>query len=95
MIRVKRSQPGLYILDDGRVRQFLFTGGEEALLVDAGFPGGGVAEAVRGLTDKPVKLVLTHGDPDHMGGATGFGSAFLHFFHFCHNMSVHKRTFFN
>lgn len=23
------------------------------------------------------------------------GSAFLHFFHFCHNMSINKRTFFN
>lgn len=78
MIQVREFQPGLFILNDGRVRQFLFTGGETALLVDAGFPDSGVAEAVRGLTDKPVKLVLTHGDPDHIGGAPGFGSALLH-----------------
>lgn len=78
MIRIREFQPGFYILNDGKVRQFLFTGGAEALLVDAGFPSGGVAEAVRGLTDKPVKLILTHGDPDHMGGAPDFGAAFLH-----------------
>ena len=27
-----------YILDDGRVRQFLISGEEQALLIDAGFP---------------------------------------------------------
>ena len=78
MIRIREFQPGFYILHDGKVRQFLFTGGAEALLVDAGFPSGGVAEAVRGLTDKPVKLILTHGDPDHTGGLGAFGECWMH-----------------
>ncbi len=78
MVNVTQLQETLYALDDGHVRQFLFLGGGEALLVDTGFPGGGVAEAVRRLTDAPVEVVLTHGDRDHTGGLADFGGAWLH-----------------
>ena len=47
-----------YILDDGRVRQFLITGEDEALLIDTGFEDSHVYEAVRKITDLPVRVVL-------------------------------------
>ncbi len=67
-----------YILDDGRVRQFLITGEDEALLIDAGFEDSHVHEAVKEVTDLPVKVILTHGDMDHTGGLKDFGEGYLH-----------------
>ena len=34
---ITKYEEGFYILDDGRVREFLITGEEEALLIDTGF----------------------------------------------------------
>ena len=69
---------GLTALDDGRVRQFLLTGPEGAILIDAGFADSGVYEAVQALTPGPVTVLLTHGDRDHAGGLPPFGGCFLH-----------------
>ena len=33
-----------------------------------------VLETVRALTDLPIDVVMTHGDPDHSGGLADFGS---------------------
>lgn len=78
MIQVEKFREGLYILYDGMVRQFLFTGEGEALLVDTGFAHSHVLEAVRTVTDAPVKVILTHADIDHAGGLSDFGEAWLH-----------------
>ena len=66
-----------YILEDGRVRQFLICGEKEALLIDTGFPDSHVPEDVRKITDLPVKVILTHGDMDHTGGLKDFGECWL------------------
>ncbi|MEI3579583.1 MAG: MBL fold metallo-hydrolase [Acutalibacteraceae bacterium] len=50
------------------MRQFLIVGEEEALLIDTGLEESHVAEAVRKITNLPVRVVLTHGDHDHAGG---------------------------
>ena len=75
MIQVQKFWDGLSILYDGMVRQFLFTGEGEALLVDTGFAHSQVLAAVRTVTDAPVKVILTHADPDHAGGLGDFGEA--------------------
>lgn len=67
-----------YFLDDGRVRQFLILGKEEAVLIDTGFADSRVRDTVRSLTELPVTVLLTHGDPDHTGGLRDFESCYLH-----------------
>lgn len=51
---------------------YLISGNDGAILVDCGLPGSG-ARLLRYLSERPaVKLkylVLTHADPDHIGGA--------------------------
>lgn len=78
MLVPQKLQKDFYMLDDGRVRQFLILGREEALLLDTGFAHSQVLEAVRTVTKAPVRVLLTHGDPDHAGGLDAFAEAWLH-----------------
>lgn len=74
MLKTRELFAELYALEDERVRQFLVIGEGRALLFDAGFADSGVLETVRALTDLPIDVVMTHGDPDHSGGLADFGS---------------------
>jgi hydroxyacylglutathione hydrolase len=63
--------------DDARWRVFLFDG-ETPTLVDAGFTDtvDVVAAAVERLGITPERIVVTHGDPDHVGGLAGLADRF-------------------
>lgn len=60
------------------VRAFLFAGTERALLVDTTNRPGPLDDAVRSLTDKPVILVNTHADADHISANDRFAEAWMH-----------------
>lgn len=77
-MEITKWMDGLFLLDDGRVRQFLFLDQESALLIDTGFPDSGVYNAVQKITDRPVTVLMTHGDWDHTGGLPAFGKCYLH-----------------
>lgn len=68
----------LYMLDNGMVRQFFVVGPDKVLLLDTGFEGGSVLAAVREVSEAPIQVLLTHGDPDHAGGLDEFGETWLH-----------------
>ncbi len=74
--------PGFHVIEEGGnmvVRMFLFEGGSEALLIDAGFGGGDLKAFLATLTDKPVRsVVLTHADPDHTGCCGQFERVLMH-----------------
>ena len=78
MLTTRLLMENLYALEDERVRQFLVIGVERALLFDVGFADSGVLETVRSLTDKPVDVVMTHGDLDHSGGLGDFDLCRMH-----------------
>ncbi|MCL2045706.1 MAG: MBL fold metallo-hydrolase [Oscillospiraceae bacterium] len=70
---------GTYRIEEGGVRCMLFIGSDTVLLVDTGFGrAGSLREFVSTLTDKPVTLILSHADGDHIGGALDFGSVTMH-----------------
>lgn len=56
---------------------YLIIGKNKAVLIDAGWGYGDLKEIVETLTDLPVTLVLSHGHPDHNGGAIQFDEAYL------------------
>jgi glyoxylase-like metal-dependent hydrolase (beta-lactamase superfamily II) len=68
-----------YRIEDSVVRCLLFIGDHRALLVDTGIgQSGSLKELVSSITDKPVMLVITHADGDHIGCAAEFEEVFMH-----------------
>ncbi len=66
------------ITDVTGVAVFLIEGAEKAVLVDTGTGAGNLKDYVKGLTDKPLEVILTHGHCDHAGGAAPFERVWLH-----------------
>ncbi|MDR1245967.1 MAG: MBL fold metallo-hydrolase [Clostridiales Family XIII bacterium] len=75
---IAQIDEGGYRIEDDFVRAFLFTGKTGALLVDTGLGTGDMKEVCASLTDRPVTLVHTHADPDHIGGDGPFDEILLH-----------------
>ena len=65
-------------IEDGMVRCYLLAGAEKALLIDTGMTLKNAREIAEGLTDKPVALACTHGDPDHIAGNAAFPRFYMH-----------------
>lgn len=63
-----------YFLDN----YYLAVGDEYAALIDTGAGIGSIIDDVRKITDKPIKVLLTHGHLDHLGGMYAFDSAYMH-----------------
>lgn len=61
------------IRDPFDVAMYLVAGKKRACLIDTGFGFGGLGDYVRGLTDLPLTVLLSHGHFDHAGGAAAFG----------------------
>ncbi len=79
MVQAKQYREDLYFLEDERVRQFLLLGPQEALLLDTGFPDSHIGRLVEELAGgRPVRVAMTHGDPDHTGGLGTFGECWMH-----------------
>ena len=68
-----------YRIEDNGVRCILYIGSAKALLFDTGFGANGSVKAVVDtLTQLPVMLVNSHGDPDHIGNNEEFEIAYMH-----------------
>lgn len=65
------------ITEDYVFNSYLFIGKHKALLVDTGLGYGNLKGVVKGLTDKPLTVVLTHGHFGTVGGASQFPSVLV------------------
>ncbi|MBR6839024.1 MAG: MBL fold metallo-hydrolase [Oscillospiraceae bacterium] len=76
--RVQEVLPNVYHIEDALgVCMTLLCGSRQALLVDAGFGLEDLAAFAASLTDRPIRLILTHGHYDHILGAGYFPEAAL------------------
>lgn len=70
---------GVYCVSEfGMDCQYIVVGDESALLIDAGTGTCDLDAVVRQVTDKPYKVVLTHGHVDHAGGMGQFDEVWIH-----------------
>ena len=63
--------------EDDSVRFFLFCGTEKAALIDSGMNVPDAKKLAEGLTDLPLILINTHGDPDHISGNNAFEKIYM------------------
>ncbi len=63
--------------EDGGVRFFLFCGKEKAALIDTGMNTKDARKTAESLTDRPLILINTHGDPDHISGNGAFDEFYM------------------
>lgn len=77
--KVEKLDEDLYIITETEsIHCYLLIGEEKALLIDAGWGYEDIKELIRKITDKPLMLALTHGDPDHGLGAVNFDEFWIH-----------------
>lgn len=74
---VTKISDGFYAFFQRGVRAFLIEGSERALLVDTCYEGE-LRKLCESLTDKPITLVATHSDPDHVGCVSQFDEFYMH-----------------
>ena len=67
-MKAEKIDSTTYSIEDGFVRCFLIIGEQKALLVDSGVSGESALSIAKALTDKPVELICTHADRDHIAG---------------------------
>ena len=76
---IKEMCPGVYLLDEAHAATgYLVVGNEKACLIDTMNGECDLGKEVRGLTEKPVTVINTHGHPDHVFGNVYFDEAYLH-----------------
>ena len=77
--KVQKLDDDLYVITEAELVHFyLILGQKKAVLLDAGFGYQDIRPIISSITDLPVILVLTHGDPDHSYGSEYFGDVWLY-----------------
>lgn len=83
MVETRQVSPDHYVFSERVNPRFYFVmglavGRGRAALVDAGMGiDRSLPRAIAAVTDRPVTLLVTHGDSDHIGGASQFRDVYL------------------
>ena len=78
MAETVRIDEATWRIEDGMVRMFVLEGTEKALLIDSGMNTPDAAELAKALTQKPLEMMNTHADRDHVSGNGAFEKAYMH-----------------
>ena len=75
---VTELKPYLYLLDEAHeATGYLVIGEHRSCVIDTMMGYNDLRKAVRGITDKPLVVVNTHGHPDHIYGNVYFEEAYM------------------
>ena len=75
---VIKAGDGAWRIEEGYVRIFLLEGTQRAMLIDSGMDIHNAKEIAESLTDKPVSLINTHADFDHIGSNVEWDKVYMH-----------------
>ena len=74
---VKQVRKDTWIIEEAGVRYFLLAGQAQAALIDTGMDSPDARSIAEELTERPVILLNTHADPDHVSGNAGFPEVWM------------------
>lgn len=75
---VKLSENLYCFIEDQRNRRYLILGSERAALIDTGYSVKNPWKQIRSITNLPLMVICTHGDPDHALGVRWYSNAYIH-----------------
>lgn len=71
-------EPGVWLISDyNRDSMYLIEGEKEAILFDTGMGKGDLKGLIKSLTHKPIKVIISHGHPDHILQADLFENVYM------------------
>lgn len=78
MAEIIKMNDNTWRIENDFVRFFLLEGSEKSVLLDSGYNCADAKKMAEELTDKPLILVNTHGDGDHISGTGAFEEVWMH-----------------
>ncbi len=78
MAEIVQINPDTWRIEDNDVRFFVLEGTEKAVMIDSGMNTSDAGEIAGRLTSKPLELLNTHADRDHISGNSAFGRFYMH-----------------
>lgn len=77
MNEIIKMRNGVWRIEDNGVRFFVIEGEEKAALIDSGREVPNAFEIATGLTKKPLIMMNTHADNDHISGNLHFSDIYM------------------
>ena len=77
MMDIMQLSGDTYRIDDDRVRFFVLEGTKKALMIDSSMNNHNAIEGARKVTDKPLEIINTHADRDHIAGNGAFEKMYM------------------
>ena len=75
---IKQLTPDVYLMDEAHeATGYIVVGEDKVCVIDTMNGYNDLHEVVRGITDKPIVVVNTHGHPDHIFGNIYFDEAYM------------------
>lgn len=76
--KVSKVREGIWRIQERSVYAFVVEGEAWSLMIDTGFGTGDIRAVAEMLTDKPLRLLNTHSDGDHIGCNGYFDKTYMH-----------------
>lgn len=77
--QVRQLENDVYaITETASIHIYVILGSKEALVLDMGYGYGNLVEQIRQITDLPLRVIASHGHPDHALGAYQFSKIYIH-----------------
>ena len=77
MMDIMQLGEGTYRIDDDRVRFFVLEGKDKAIMIDSSMNNANAIDGAKKVTDKPLEIVNTHADRDHIAGNVAFEKMYM------------------
>jgi hydroxyacylglutathione hydrolase len=93
-VKITDRGNGTWILEEEEVRFFLVEGRKKAALIDTGMHCPEARRIAEKLTKRPLMLINTHADADHISGNDAFNTACMsphEFAHYMHTGEHHQK----